>query len=283
LVSSCAPWSELFAALDAAGEDFAGEPVAVEDEAAAIVACCLRYGTYFHVLTGGEYFPDFARDDGLSRVSDDEMKRINIEFSSALAEWWGERGADPSKIWRRTRAALSLLPINWAVDPFVIEARAEVLGEFLNKVAMDPSISSMKEATHRQEANHSVVRAYRNGLVEGLHAGTWSLGREIPGYVRLYADEARRICSAASEVLGGIIIVRDSENLGRVFRQVSSVAAPSSWALTDETASVRFHGMTGYGPLDDRLRVLSEKAPRLFRAQAPAGTARGMNVKNVPT
>jgi hypothetical protein len=270
LVPTHAPWRELFAALDAVGQDLSDAPLAVEDEAAAIVACCLRYGTYFHVMTSGEYFPDFARDDGLSRVSDDEMKRINIEFSSALAQWWRERAADPSKIWRRIRAALSLLPINWAVDPFVIEARAEILGEFLEKVAGDPSISSTMEAGVRQQSNHAVLRAYRNGVIERLHAGTWSLGSEVPGYVRLYADEVRGICSAATEVVGATMLVRESEDLGKVYRQVSSVASPSGWSLTDETASVRFHGMTGYGPLDDRLRVLSERAPRLFRAQAPA-------------
>lgn len=264
LVPARPPWRDLFTSLDAAGQNLSGSPVEIAEEATAVVACCLRYGSYFHVLTGGEYFPEFTKNEDLSRIGDDEMKRINIEFSSALADWWMERGTDPERIWRRTRAALSLLPINWDVDPFLIEARAEGLGDFLEKVAKDPSISSTHEATIRQEANHTVVRTYRNGLVEGLHAGTWSLGSEVPGYVRLYAAEARTICSAASEAIGGIMLVRDHEDLATVFRQVSTIAAPSYWSLTDETACVRFHGMPEYGPLGDRLRALAARCPSLF-------------------
>ena len=264
LIPDHAPWRDLFRALDAAGERLSDAPVQVVEEATAAVACCLRYGTYFHALTAGEYFPEFAKNEGLSRISDDEMKRINIEFSSALAEWWGDRAADPCKVWRRTRAAHALVSITWEADPFVIQAVGEAFGEKVLGVSKESSISSAAEATTRQEANYAVLQAYRNGQVEGLHAGTWSLGRDVPGFVRLYAGEVRSICSVASELLGGVIFVRDHEDYARAFRRVSSIGAPSCWSLGDETANVRFDGMPGFGPLDERLSALAMRYPELF-------------------
>lgn len=266
LVPAHAPWRELFAAFDVAGKDLAAEPVAVEDEAAAIVACCLRYGTYFHVMTGGEYFPDFARDDALSRISDDEMKRTNIEFSSALTQWWGERAADPNKISRRTRAALDLLPITWDADSTIVQLRAESLCEVLRRATKDGSLASSPPASLRQAANFSVVRAYRNGPIEDLHAGTWSAGTEIPGFVRLYAGEVRQICSNATTVLGSIMLARGDPKVAQVFDKAAALAAPADWSLTEETATVRFHGLPEAGPLHDRLRILASRSPALFSA-----------------
>jgi len=267
LVPARAPWRDLFNALDAAGKDVSDAPVGIADEAAAVVACCLRYGTYIHVMSGGEYFPEFARNDGLSRISDDEMKRVNIEFSSALSEWWRERANDPMKVWRRSRTVLELLPITWDADPFIIQGRAEILAEFLEKAAENKAIESAPEASTRQEANFAVAQAYRNGAIEGLHAGTWSLGSEVPGFVRLYAGEVRQICSTATEVLGSIMIAREHLDTGRVFAAVSSMAAPSGWSLMDETATVRFHGMPELGPLDDRLHALAKRCPALFAGE----------------
>src|SRR5690349_9313019 len=33
---------------------------------------------------------------------------------------------------------------------------------------------------------------YRNGPIEDLHAGTWSFGQEVPGFLRFYASEVER-------------------------------------------------------------------------------------------
>lgn len=85
LTPSQAPWRELFAALDTAGRTLSPDPVTLLEEADAIAACCWRYGTYIHLLTGGELFPAFRQDWELSRIGDPEMKRINLEFSSGLA------------------------------------------------------------------------------------------------------------------------------------------------------------------------------------------------------
>jgi hypothetical protein len=59
LVPDQAPWHALFAALDDAGASLSDEPISLIDEAEAIVACCWRFGSYAHMLTQGERFPDF--------------------------------------------------------------------------------------------------------------------------------------------------------------------------------------------------------------------------------
>lgn len=272
LVPERAPWRDLFNALDAAGQSVSDEPVEIADEAKAVVACCLRYGTYFHVLTSGVYYPEFTKNARLSRIGDDEMKRINIEFSSSLAEWWKARTDEPRKIRRRTRAAMQLIPMPWQADTIGIEVRADTIVDHMETMRREgiQRLTSALPTSIRHEANYAVAQAYRNGPIEDLHAGTWSLGREVPGYVRLYAGDVRRICSAATKALGGIMIAREHPKVATTMAQVSALAGPQNWSLTDETSAVRFHGMPGAGPLDDRLRMLAEHNPVAY-----AGVERG--------
>jgi hypothetical protein len=113
LVPGSAGWRDLFEALDVEGQVESAAPVSLLDEAHAIVACCWRYGSYAHVLTAGESYPEFRRDSDLSRISDSEMMRINLEFSSGLAAWLTDRASDREKINRRVRAASHLLRMPW--------------------------------------------------------------------------------------------------------------------------------------------------------------------------
>src|SRR5260370_38096070 len=58
--------------------------------AIATVSVCLRWGSYFAVLTNRD-LPQWtdAFDPEVSCVGDGEMARINIEASAALARWIG--------------------------------------------------------------------------------------------------------------------------------------------------------------------------------------------------
>ena len=66
-----------------------------EDEARAAVTVCLRFGSYFAVLSDPSRpdAPDIA-DEEVSHIANQEMARINIEVSAALAWWLALRGAD---------------------------------------------------------------------------------------------------------------------------------------------------------------------------------------------
>lgn len=275
LVSERAPWRDLFEALDDKGHAESSAPVSAVDEADAIFACCWRYGSYAHVLTGGELYPPFRTNPELSRISDSEMMRINLEFSSGLAAWWSERVIDPEKIYRRVRAALRLLPMPWRKAPqeweleftnrgaqkFVDLARATITEEADSKIAHLPDWERV-----RREANAVVNEYYRNGDIENFHAGEWSQGPAIPGFVRLYQNEIERIGRKTVRYVSFILAARELFQPGDRAKHLFALFSPHNWSLTEETASVEFYGMPATERLDFRLRALAERAPQVYRS-----------------
>ena len=79
--------------------------------AIATVAVCLRWGSYFAVLTKRD-LPQWtaALDPGVSCIGDGEMARINIEASAALAGWIDLMQADQQHFRKLVKAAVQLLP-----------------------------------------------------------------------------------------------------------------------------------------------------------------------------
>ena len=82
-----------------------------DDEARAAVAVCLRWGSYFAVLADPARpdAPDIA-DEEVSQIDDEEMARMNIEISAALAWWLTLRGADERRYDDLVHRALAYLP-----------------------------------------------------------------------------------------------------------------------------------------------------------------------------
>jgi hypothetical protein len=167
-----APWRDLFAALDESASRTLTDPVTPWEEAAAIVACCWRYGSYAHVLTAGELYPPFRRDRFLCRISNSEMMRINLEFSSGLAVWLMQRVEEPKAIRRRVRAALELIPMPWReLQPVIESQRADGLVALARDwVRSHGHELSGNPLTPREEANRVVFWAYRAGPVEDLNS-----------------------------------------------------------------------------------------------------------------
>src|SRR5205085_2155029 len=79
--------------------------------ALATVAVCLRWGSYFAVLTNRD-LPQWtaAFDPEVSCIGDGEMARINIEASAALAQWIDLMGGDQKHFRKMVKAAVQLLP-----------------------------------------------------------------------------------------------------------------------------------------------------------------------------
>src|SRR5207245_8576801 len=79
--------------------------------AIATVALCIRWGSYFAVLTNRD-LPQWAAafDPEISCIGDGEMARINIEASAALSGWIDLMRADQPRFRKLVRAALRLLP-----------------------------------------------------------------------------------------------------------------------------------------------------------------------------
>ncbi len=79
--------------------------------AIATVAICIRWGTYFAVLTNRD-LPQWAAtlDSEISCIGDGEMARINIEASAALSDWINLMRADQQRFRKLVKAAVQLLP-----------------------------------------------------------------------------------------------------------------------------------------------------------------------------
>lgn len=269
LVPLEAPWRRLFAALDDYGASLSEKPVALIDEVEAIVACCWRYGSYAHLLTVGESFPGFRSDLRLSRITDSEMKRINLEFSSGLAAWLHTRDSDPVTIFRRVRAAGELLPMPWhsrrmyrdlVLDYSELEDRIALLVE---ESGLD---ASRLEFTVRGEANRTVVWCYRNGAIENIHAGRASLGTEVPGMKRLYSAEVSRVCREIMHRLERQLSARDQfdRRTYRMFLFAQTWGADSGWSETEETSVAEFYGKGYDGSLIERVERLARRFPILY-------------------
>jgi hypothetical protein len=65
------------------------------DEARAAVAVCLRWGSYFAVLADPSRPDSYnINDEQVSQIDNEEMARMNIEISAALAWWLSLFGSD---------------------------------------------------------------------------------------------------------------------------------------------------------------------------------------------
>jgi hypothetical protein len=71
----------------------------VREEANAITVWAFRNG-YIEKLHAGKH-SELLETPGLSRITDDEMKRLNIEISSHIAEILTLRDNDPDKYAKR--------------------------------------------------------------------------------------------------------------------------------------------------------------------------------------
>jgi hypothetical protein len=156
-------------------------------EGVAAAALTLRWGSYLAVLLDHDKpVSPQAGALGTSGISDEEMARINIEASAALAEWielyrthregplYGQlvdRAVSylpmPQKTSKPRRATLSPLALiePETADILVRAASPERLARVRADAQSDPS---------RLLANALVNVAWRNGPVENVHAGrTW--------------------------------------------------------------------------------------------------------------
>jgi hypothetical protein len=79
--------------------------------AIATVAICIRWGSYFAVLTNRN-LPQWAAtfDPEVSCIGDGEMARINIEASAALSDWIDLMRAGQQHFRKLVKAAVQLLP-----------------------------------------------------------------------------------------------------------------------------------------------------------------------------
>lgn len=167
-------------------------------EGMAAAAVVLRWGSYLAVLLDRDkpVCAAAAQPDGTSRIGDEEMARINIEASSALAEWIDlYRADDGGRLYAQlVDRAIAYLPMPATAprlkggpcaalaDPDM-GARLVAAGDrlFVARVRTDA-----ERHPTRLLANALVNVAWRNGPIENIHAGR----------ARDYSLDQRRATSA---------------------------------------------------------------------------------------
>jgi hypothetical protein len=233
-------------------------------EGVAAAAMVLRWGSYLAVLLDRNkpLWPD-VHLPGTSRISDDEIARINIEASASLAEWIDLYRADsggPSYTELVDRAVYYLPMPKKTTKPKVIEFGALAEPEFAARfvrAAESASVDSTRVNRVRGDAQRYPTRllanalintAWRNGPIEDIHAGNF---RSAPlDQRRVTPREERVLLSFASERLALGMTVCQRLSMERSRRTWSEqvlpyglaetwLITPSRWSLTETSREVR--------------------------------------------
>jgi hypothetical protein len=228
-------------------------------EGVAAAALTVRWGSYLAVLVDHDkpVWPAVS-SMGTSRISDEEMARINIEASAALADWIDLYRAD-SGGWLYTQL------VDRAVVYLPMPKRRSKLKAGTFATPADPEMASrLVQATDTERlgrvradaerypsrllANALVNVAWRNGPVEDIHAGSF---RGYPlAQRRVTAAEERELMHFASEgmALGMTVCLQFAmEQPKRSWpEQVlpyglasMMLVTPSGWTLTGASREVR--------------------------------------------
>ena len=136
-------------------------------------ALCLRWGTYLAVLMDRTKPIDpRAKQLTTSMISQDEMRRINIEASSNLARLLRLWHQDENAYFDRLRSAYEWLPMPQRRVKRNLEPLETVLGFLMHARELLPA-NELTGVSHpyRTLANTIINLTYRNGHVEDIHAG----------------------------------------------------------------------------------------------------------------
>jgi hypothetical protein len=227
-------------------------------EGVAAAALTLRWGSYLAVLLDHDK-PVWSevRSARTSRISDEEMARINIEASAALAEWIDIYREDPGgRLYEQlVNGAVAYLPMpektaKLRVTEFAALAQPEMAARILeaaDAARLERVRGEVKRHPSRVLANALLNTAWRNGPVENIHAGEL---RECPlDQRRVTPAEERELMAFASErlALGMTVCLQFAmEQPRRPWpEQVlpyglaeTLLVTPSRWTLTEASREV---------------------------------------------
>ncbi len=234
----------------------------VGGEGVAAAALVLRSGSYLAVLLDHDkpVWPE-VNSPATSRISDEEMARINIEASAALAEW-----IDLHRVDRAGRAyeqlvirVVAYLPTPKKTSRMKVTEVAALAEPGLASQLVDAFRASHASRLERVRAdvqrhpsrvlaNAFVNTAWRNGPAESIHAGGYQ------GYPleqrRVTPAEERELMAFASERLAqamSVCLLFSMEQPPRSWvDQVlpyglaeQLLITPSRWTLTEDSREVR--------------------------------------------
>jgi hypothetical protein len=228
-------------------------------EGAAAAALTLRWGSYLAVLFDRKkpVWPE-VNSPTTSRISDDEMARINIEASAALAEWVDLCRADWSGNYRQlVNRALFYLPITKKTvgverGPFAALAMPEMAAQLIQAFGaerLERIRSDLRRFPSRVFANALINTAWRNGPVERIHAGHFR-GYPLDQRRMTPIEEWKLMTFSSRRLAPGMDLCHrfETERPRRCWsEQVLPYAlakmlliTPSGWTLTESSREIRF-------------------------------------------
>ena len=212
------------------------------DEARAVVAVCLRWGSYFAVLADPAK-PDAPNiDDGqVSQIDDEEMARMNIEISAGVAWWLTLAGSDDRRYWDLVARALSYLPAGRKTvsalqggDMLLAATMSEMAAELHRQWPAERLERDMQTAADhgiRVIANTITLHAWRNSPIENVHAGR---------YVG-YALNERRVLPKAEK----LVIRHAQDGLFSGLKAADYLRYDGAWPPPAERVVPFMHGLIG--------------------------------------
>ena len=236
--------------------------------AIATVAVCLRWGSYFAVLTKHD-LPQWtaALDQEVSCIGDGEMARINIEASAALASWIDLMQADQQRFRKLVKAAVQLLPFpiaqldestyykrfrafsainsangrRYLMEAFARDFGSEWLEREKARVLVHPT---------RALANGILNEHWRNGSgVEDIHAGGIAPPRPLTQCRLTKAQETLLMQETAELFVPTLralyhVVGRPSEETWpeQALPYAIAFKPPANWSLDEQTREIALPG-----------------------------------------
>ena len=205
-------------------------------EGVAAAALTVRWGSYLVVLLDHDkpLWPE-VQSARTSRISDEEMARINIEASAALAEWIDIYREDEGFYRQLVNRAATYLPMptrtsEAKVSAFASLADPEMATRLVQAIKPEPLARARADAAHhpsRLFANALVNVAWRNGPVENIHAGSFH-GYPLAQRRVTPAEEKELMQSASDGLALGMTGARCSPGSGQSGRGPSR-CCPMGW------------------------------------------------------
>ena len=215
-----------------------------DGESRAVVAVCLRWGSYFALLADPTRpsAPDID-DQRTSQIADSEMARMNIEISAGIAWWLALGGCDQRRYWDLVHRALTHLP----TGPKTVRAlegcgrlsgcaSAEMVAAARSTWpagGLDQALVLAERCWIRAIANTITLYAWRNGPVEDVHAG-WADGYDLDARRVLPAAEKAIIRRAQSGLYTGLKVVdilKYAAGWPPPAERSAAIPAPCDWPL----------------------------------------------------
>jgi hypothetical protein len=232
--------------------------------AIATVAVCIRWGSYFAVLTNRD-LPQWAAtfDSEISCIGDGEMARINIEASAALSDWIDLMRADQQRFRKLVKAAFQLLPFPIAqLDGSTYSNRFRAFSAFNSahgrRYLMEAFVRDFgSEWFERQKArvliNHTRALAngilnehWRNGSgIEDVHAGSVAPPRPLTqcritkAQETLLMQETAELFVPTMRALYHVVSKPSEESWPeQALPYAIAFKPPSDWSLDEQTRAI---------------------------------------------